>query len=323
MITTICYNGMPGVSAVFKNMEKLGISKHLLIEDLSNEDLHRICDDTIVFGAFQPNYMMLINILRSQNPERKIGFLWTSSPSETELQQVEIPYLNHIIGLHNRGQVDFLWFLKPDFLELYDDLPCVFHAPVPVPELPQRTYRPFPDGRLISLLLPNTLKKNIYAQFLAVLAARKKDANITIVTNTGIQHPLVKNKGWMEPRDYKALIEETYLAMHVSHAESFGYGAYEFLGRGIPTLISPTLAKNFGITDIDWNEHKYYDLRRALVVKDPDSISEMVEKILNLTTSQDNKYYNVLSNSIYKEMTHLREYNNTKLVVEFKNNGIS
>lgn len=321
MITTICYNGMPGVSAVFRNMEKLGVSKHLPIENLT--DLSQI-GNTVIFGAFQPDYMLLLKLLRNESKPRNIGFLWTSSPSETELQQVEVPYLNHIINLHQNKQVDFIWFLKPDFLELYNDLlSCIFYAPAPVPELKFSNLIKSNQNKQISLFLPSTLKKNIYAQFLAVLAAKKRDTTINIHTSVPIQHPAVTNTGWMNPEIYEREIESTYLAMHVSHAESFGYGAYEFLGRGIPTLISPTLAKNFNIPDLDWNEHKYYDLRRGLVVKDPDSVSEMVKKILNLTTAEDLKYYEVLSNTIYKEMSNLREHNNKRLVAEFKNNGIS
>lgn len=315
MITTICHDGMPGVKSVFRNMENLGISRHQSLQSLT--DISQVSTDTVIFGAYNQQYDIILNLIRKMSPETKIGFLWTSSPSETELQGVEIPLLQHVCAMAYNKVIDFVWFLKPDFMEIYNDIPS-FHAPAPVPELPFSDLKlRNTESKQISLFVPNTLKKNVFAQLLAMISVRMKDHNITIHTSVPYNTPEIVNTGWMSPEVYLREIKYTFLAMHVSHAESFAYGAYEFLGRGIPTLISPSIARNFGMFG---SRHTIWD---DLVVNDPDSVSEMVGKILNLTTSQDDKYYETLSSSICMEMTNLRLNNNQKLVVEFKNHGLS
>lgn len=296
MISTIAMPGMHGVQSVFKNLELLGISKNHDISTLNLNELNNI----VFFGSWYEAYLPFIRY--AKNSGKKVGILWTSSPSETELQLAEIPYIQKVLTLLQRGEIDYIWFLNKDYATIYSDSKGVFYAPPPLPERKKREN--IPENKTISIFLPNTLKKNIYAQYLAATYAQKIDNNIKIQSNC-INAGNVNNVGWLSPEQYEKALNETCLGLHVSHAESFGYGAYEYFARGIPCLISPTVANHM---DFDFDVEIL-----DMVVRNPDSVLETAKSVLYYINIDAEKYMEI-SDNLYNRMVRLRQYNNKEVI---------
>ena len=310
MITTIAHSGMPGVQSVFKNMEALGLSKNLPIDQVTSiQDIGNV----VIFGAFDNSYLPLMNILRNDGRPRNIGFLWTSSPTETELQSGEINFLHYILRMKIQGQIDFLWFLKPDYLEMYGGIHDVFSAPAPCPEYKFRN-PPKVETKQLSLFMPATLKKNTFAQHLAASSfALKHPGKVIVKSNGTYKLPGITNTGWMSDDMYEKELNFTDIAMHISLAESFAYGAYKFLARGTPCLISPSIQHNLEV----YNPR----LENLLVVRDSDSIIEMGEKLHNLFNFSHEEYKD-LCQLIYDEMSAFRKRNNQRLKKVFEEQNL-
>ena len=310
MITTIAHSGMPGVQSVFKNMEIFGMSHNLPIDQVTSiQDIGNV----VIFGAFDPSYLPLMNILRNDGKPRNIGFLWTSSPTETELQPGEINFLQYILGMKARGQIDFLWFLKPDYLEMYGIIHDVFAAPAPCPEYKFRD-PPKIEKKQLSLFMPTTLKKNSFAQHLAASSfAMKNPGRVIVKSNSIYRFPNIISTGWMSDEMYEKKLRMTDVAMHVSLAESFAYGAYKFLARGTPCLISPSIQSNLEI----FNSR----LDKLLVVKDSDSLIEMGMCLQNLFNFSHEEYKD-LCQLIYDEMSAFRIRNNQRLKEVFEEQNL-
>lgn len=310
MITTIAHSGMPGVQSVFKNMEALGISKNLPIDQIEN--IQNI-GNVVIFGAFDQSYLPIMKILRNYSPSRQIGFLWTSSPTETELQPGEINFLHYILRMKIQGQIDFLWFLKLDYLEMYGNIHDVFAAPAPCPEYKFRN-PPKVETKQLSLFMPAALKKNAFAQHLTASSFALNHPGVIVKSNNPTyQMPGITNTGWMSDDMYEKELNFTDIAMHVSLAESFAYGAYKFLARGIPCLISPSIQHNLQV----YNSR----LENLLVVRDSDSLIEMGIKLHNLFnfTHED---YKVLCQLIYDEMSAFRTCNNQRFMKIFEEQNL-
>ncbi len=327
MLYTICSKYHPGVDTHLRNVGLLGLSKHLYIEELSE-----IPDDatSLIFGAWHISYEPVMKFARRKGI--KIGYLWTSSPTETELHSItlvqhqhellyqasipmemnnkgEISLLNQILAMKKNDDIDFIWFAKKDFLAPFED-DGVFFAPHPVQERPKRTF--VPERHNISLFMSPAIKKNIYSQYLAFTAVARHIPALHLKTSLPFHTlPNVTVLGWMPQAVYEQEINNTYLALHISLAESFAYGAYEFLARGVPCLISPTIARNFNLP-----------LYNDLVIQNVDSVQEIADRIQYIVESDEN-YYRELSDNLYQAMKELREYNNASIVKIFREQGIS
>ncbi len=326
MLYTICSKYHPGVDTHLRNVEFLGLSKHLYIEELSE-----IPDDatSLIFGAWHISYEPVMKFARRKGI--KIGYLWTSSPTETELHSIilvqqqhellyqtsiptemnykgEISLLNQILTMKKNDEIDFIWFAKKDFLEAFED-DGVFFAPHPVQERPKRNF--IPERNNISLFLSPAIKKNIYSQYLAFTAVARRIPALHLRTSLPLcTSPGVTVLGWMPQDVYEQEINNTYLALHVSLAESFAYGAYEFLARGVPCLISPTIARNFNLP-----------LHNDIVIQNVDSVKEIADRIQYMVESDEN-YYRELSDDLYLAMRELKEHNNASTVKIFRERGL-
>lgn len=326
MLYTVCSKYHPGVDTHLRNVESLGLSKHLYIEDLSE-----IPGDitTIIFGAWHISYKPVLKFAKRRGI--KIGFLWTSSPTETELHSIiisqhqhemlyqsssptetgmqgEISLLNRIIAMKQNNEIDFIWFAKKDFLAAFGD-DGIFYAPHPVHDRTKRTS--IPDKNNISLFSSPAIKKNTFSQYLAFIAVRRRIPTLHLKTNLSFK-PMtyITALGWMPQDIYEQEINNTYVALHVSLAESFAYGAYEFLGRGIPCLVSPTIARNFNLP-----------LQADIVIHNVDSVKEIADRIQYIVES-DEEYYKKLSDTICQAMRKLKEHNNTSLIKIFREQDI-
>ncbi|MCX9011519.1 MAG: hypothetical protein OIN66_10400 [Candidatus Methanoperedens sp.] len=326
MLYTICSKYHPGVDTHLRNVELLGLSRHLYIEELSE-----IPSDatSVIFGAWHISYEPVMKFAKRKGI--KIGYLWTSSPTETELHSIilhqrqhellyqasnptemnhkgEISLLNRILAMKKNNEIDFIWFAKRDFIAAFED-DGIFHAPHPVQERPRRNS--IPDRNNISLFLSPAIKKNIYSQYLAFIAARRRIPDLHLRTSLPLQTTSgVTALGWMPQETYEREINNTYLALHVSLAESFAYGAYEFLARGIPCLVSPTIARNLSLpSQVD------------IVIQNIDSVKEIADRIQYIV-ELDEEYYKGLSETLYKYMGELKEHNNASLVKIFREQGI-
>lgn len=327
MLYTICSKYHPGVDTHLRNVGLLGLSKHLYIEELSE-----IPDDatSLIFGAWHISYEPVMKFARKKGI--KIGYLWTSSPTETELHSIvlvqhqhellyqasipmeinhkgEISLLNQILTMKKNDEIDFIWFAKKDFLEAFED-DGFFFAPHPVQERQKRDF--VPERNNISLFLSPAIKKNIYSQYLAFTAVARRIPALHLRTSLPFHSsPNVTILGWMPQTVYETEINNTYLALHISLAESFAYGAYEFLARGIPCLISPTIARNFNLP-----------LHNDIVIQNVDSVKEIADRIQYMVESDEN-YYRELSNDLYLAMRELKEHNNASIVEIFRKQGIA
>src|SRR3990172_12316449 len=151
MLYTICSKYHPGVDSHLKNIESLGLSKHLHIEEIS-----KIPDDAtaLIFGVWHASYEPLLKYVKKKGI--KVGYLWTSSPTETELHSViinqhqndllylssgpeetglkgEISLLNRILEMKQNNEIDFIYFSKDDFTAAFGG-DGIFYAPHPVQE---------------------------------------------------------------------------------------------------------------------------------------------------------------------------------------------
>ena len=219
MLYTICSKYHPGVDSHLRNVEFLGLSRHLYIEELSE-----IPDDAtaVIFGAWHISYEPVLKFARRKGI--KIGYLWTSSPTETELHSIilhqhkhellyqassptesglkgEISLLNQILAMKQSNKINFIWFAKEDFLAAFEE-DGIFFAPHPVQERPRRVS--VPDRNNISLFLSPAIKKNIYSQYLAFIAARRRIPALHLRTSLPFNSmPGVTALGWMPDDIYQ------------------------------------------------------------------------------------------------------------------------
>lgn len=269
---TIAPKNFVGVQSVFKNLENLGLSKNVYLEDVKLP-----VDDHILLGSWHPTYPLII---RHVPAHLTYSFLWTSSLYEAEV----MGEIDNLFMILNNTKPAFVWCGKKSVAELIKtmlpdiDIPII-HCSYPLYEVDNSSYEKMIDKRKnCGFFCPSTLKKNIYTNVAGWIISNKKQKSKLFTNVQGVRGHNVINVPWMSRDEYDTLISTLRLGLQVDISSSFNYVAYDFLIRGIPCLISPSISNNMGI---------YID---DITVRDIDDAIEVSDKICNILSLGDDEY---------------------------------
>ncbi len=127
----------------------------------------------------------------------------------------------------------------------------------------------------ILLFSPTHPRKNLLNQQLGVELAHRELPENKLHTNSQIK--IAPNcttyYNWLEQEEYNKLLSIMNLSLQIGHTESFCYAFAETMLLGIPTLCSPCVADNFNLP---------LNLRKELEVRNPDSVLEIKNKIIDI-----------------------------------------
>lgn len=271
----------PSVVRAFREGEAEGLWSHVTLDpekrwSIPEADLYLVAD------GYRPYYEPIIDALKDRFGA-KVGFYYNSPLLQSDMSKQEISLACMSMDMLDSGRVDFIIFLSRSWWKIFDHprmyhLPHAVHLPVP---LASAAPTPFKDGTThVGLFIPTTHRKNIAHQ----LAALQGRDDIFLHTNIeapyhqflqrlGIRHKIYP---WLAPARHRRLVARMDLALQVTHraVESFCYGALDPMLYGIPTLVSRTIADNFGLEE------------PALVVEEPSDLDELrarAHALLDLT----------------------------------------
>ena len=97
----------------------------------------------------------------------------------------------------------------------------------------------------------------------------------------------------MPREDYDKLISRMKVCLQVFLSESLCYSFADVAAMGVPSIITESIANNFGLSSY---------LREKLVVKDIDSPVEISEKIMGIINILSYESYIDLSKRLYEEI---------------------
>lgn len=285
-----CKDYFPGVKAVLRHVESLGLGK--MIGDISGsstpclvkqKDINE--DDTVIFGAWDQSYALPLLRLKC-----KKAILWTSSPGQMEMSpgSVEISMFNHIMSQRNAGKIDKVYLLSKElteYMKMKGNYPVVYFPP----PFDFRLYDKFKtevEDKIqdsVGLFIPphSNIRKNYYNQKLALEMVQCYNHAIQVFSN---------DKGWVEQVGYDAMLMAVMVNLHVTHSESFCYQAAEAIALGTISLISECIQENLG-------------LDTPFVVHNPDSPTEIASKItdiLNMDTGAYREWAGIQHKFLYK-----------------------
>lgn len=238
----------PGVRQWLEHGHRENLWNYVLIKDEGANIEIPECE-WVILGAWHPFYQQLVPHLKKAGV--KIAVAWSSSATEMEHAPSEIEAVNWL--LQQDGLVDAWLALQPDLAPLF---PNGIHLPAPV-HLEARVT--VPEQRGIGFYAPATLKKNIFAQLLAIRGLQRdplfavdaeKSVDVTLYHNLASHKPIMDAFGvrnvlepWVESREeHLKRVASRHLHMAASHAESFCYGAMDACMMGVPVVGSPTIA---------------------------------------------------------------------------------
>ncbi|MDP2672038.1 MAG: hypothetical protein Q8O68_00825 [Candidatus Daviesbacteria bacterium] len=282
-------------------------TKHIFIEEFSVDMI--LPEDIIIFGAWHNLYAPLLNQIKN-----KRGILWTSTilQAELSLESVELKIFESVLHLHKTKLIDFVLIGDKKLADTFE-IEGIIHFPYPIKQNKGEFVPPLfsiPSTN-VGLFTVNHPRKNRTNQLMAVLRANKKSdkQNIRFISNCSSLNsscPTLINKTWMIQEEYDQTLRSIQFGINVFICESFCYSFSELMCRGIPTITSYTVAKNFDLHNDDF-------LTKSLIVYDPDDVIEISEKILKLNElSLEDK--EKLSKKCYEFMNQFSEKNNAKCV---------
>ena len=223
----------PGVCRVLEESEKLGFLK---LVKLDSDRVAIPPADTYLLGAWSPAYNQLLKVLEGS----RVGVLWTSSCGELGFEPIEQDYLAAII---DNPAIKFVWFGDESLGKVFKK---GFYAPYPM-KLPEEGLIPHEKQDIVTLFCPNTAKKNIVNQLVAI-ALLQRTTSVVLHTNVPVDPVFaasIKLKyvqhSWLEEREYKELIASSKLNFACSWAETLNYQAAEALMLGTFSVLSTTI----------------------------------------------------------------------------------
>lgn len=242
----------PGVERVFEEGRMLGLWKTVEIGE-RHQKFRFPKADVYIFGAFHHDYPKFAKFLKDSFPGCKVGYYWTSSPGEVDLvYEPEMTYLYYLINQIKAKKIDFLLFGDRNLAKVFD-YPGVYYAPYPICPVERKAKE---ERKGISFLCPDTTKKNILNQFLAVKLLQKERPDERLYTNLQNYKPLIewlglnaRVTGWLNHRDYIKLICSVKCGLQVSIAETNNYVVVDHFMAGVPCLVSPTIDWAFDVVN--------------------------------------------------------------------------
>lgn len=267
----------PGVTSVFRNMMQLGLCDYATIEDF--QPGQETGYSLVLLGAWTNRHLEILNTVKI-----KKAIVWTSSLAQMELSpsQIENQIFGHIFDLLVEKKLDH--FLLGDnrmatlWCRWHDQKEKIHHFPYPI-YLKTHDKVVLPKGRdkpsVLGLFTAHRLGKNVLAQYYAYEYALLFNNELKLHTNIiKSSSPNLTFFDWLGQEAYEKEKDEWDIGLNVFVAESFCYTFSELMANGIPTLCSPSVANNFDLSNT---------IRRYLEIHDTEDLTEIAEKILNLT----------------------------------------
>jgi hypothetical protein len=239
-----------------------------------------------------------------------LGALWSSTALQGELsrvpifesgrglsdESVELQLLGYVLQQLEQGNLDHLWVIDRPLADCLSHRNNVHHVPAPQESLPDRNYIPSNLEQLdVSLIGVGAPRKNFSTALMAVNHLHETGENVHLHINVvpddirllldQLSIPWTEH-GWLPEDQYERHLTETVdLGIQCFVAESHSYITADFLGRGIPVLASPKLARNF--------QFEKHGLEHLVVadVDDPHEISSRVRSLWNKGELTSEKLY--------------------------------
>ncbi len=287
-IITLCVGGFPGTNRSLINLEKTtGLTRHLVLggSDPGGAEvkfyiglLKEKNPKCILFGGWSPVYDVFIKSIRGRRTE--MGVYWTSSPGQVDISE-EAGLLDSLISSR---MLKHKLFANGELAgALSGILNNVHHLPDTVlfPEDIVMNKRGKKDDGLVFSLFCSPFeykRKNVLNTLLALsMLKRKYTLYLNGLSKKRFYGEILKKLrirykdfGWMTDEKYQAALGEVDLGLQISFAETFNHVAAEHIVRKIPVMTSRMVPAVDGMPA---------HIRKRLVVDDPDSASEIRDKI--------------------------------------------
>lgn len=287
-LITLCVSGFPGTSRSLINLEKTtGLSRHFVLNgsDASGveakfyvEYLRKKNPKCIIFGGWSPVYDFFLKKLGNKKIE--FGIYWTSSPGQVDISN-EIKYMDFLL---NSVKVKHRLFAHRELASALSGYSRnVRHIPDTVlfPEEKREKKRleknslfvislfcsPFEYRRknILNSLLALSMLRNGYVLYLNGLSGN--EYYLDVLKTLRIRY---KDFGWMTDEKYQSVLSGIDLGLQVSFAETFNFVAAEHIVKRVPVITSRM------VPAMDCMPR---DIKKRMVVDDPDSASEIRDKI--------------------------------------------
>ncbi|MFI5322337.1 MAG: hypothetical protein ACHQ6U_02110 [Thermodesulfobacteriota bacterium] len=313
-LITLCVSGFPGTNRSLLNLEKTtGLTKHLVLRgsdanavevEFYVEYIKERTSRCVLFGGWSPVYDTILKKLGNKKIE--FGVYWTSSPGQVDISE-EIKYL--VFLLKSRNVKHRLFAHKELASALSGGSLDVRHLPDTVlfpdgqslKQLEKRRkdfiislfYSPFEYRRknVLNSLLALSMLKNGYMLYLNGLSENEYYRDV--LKTLGIRY---KDFGWMTDDKYQNVLSEVDLGLQVSFAETFNFVVAEHIVKRVPVITSRMVP----VMDC----MPAY-IKKRLLVDDPDSASEVLDKIGYLLGNT--ALLNDLGESMYKYLKRENE----------------
>lgn len=210
--------------------------------------------DLYLLGAWSPAYVGVVQRLRAMQPQAKIAVAWSSSPGEMDGAQIEIVYSLALTSKNSDApipimpQIDAWATLHPDMVHHF---PNSVHLPAPIHLEEARTK--YPAGEGVGFFAPNTPKKNVFTQLLAVRRFQQKYAELgdeatLLHTNLNDYKPIIDGYGiharyydWLPRAEFLKVLGQRRIVMCASTYESWSYLCVDAMMQNVPVVGSPTI----------------------------------------------------------------------------------
>ena len=300
-IAIICPDRFPGVCQTMKAMQSTGLTDlFVLTREKPKIPSEAYTYRYIILGGWAEEYEEIIG------KHSHVSVLWCSSIGQMELSN-EFEMFSKVVGyLKNNSLEHLLTGSRELYISMKNFIPTILYMPYPVmdSEIKTFTFRKKHD-QSVGIFLPWHPRKNIFNQIYAVSLASMspKVDTLTLYTNIKGIAPLksltVVNNGWLERKAYLNTIKRVKVGLHVTHTESFGQQALEYMLSGTPVVMSPVTAMNL----------KLPEELVELMVFNVDSPTEIADKIINILTMKDEEY-KLLSQQVHVHSRNLAKEQN-------------
>jgi glycosyltransferase involved in cell wall biosynthesis len=265
----------PGVHRHLSECEIFG-TKHIYLNQLN-----QVTDqDTIIFGAWTPEYSMALRRCRA----KKKALLFTSPLLQAQMNEPELSFLDTILDLKEKGIIEYVLFADLETYEVFKGLESgIAHLPHPAdpkkiePYILEPNFYTGEQKKDIFMYLPwGNKNKNQMVQLAAVKLFQRHNMGVKFHANgmgpwtTWADRLRIDycDQGYLQRDFYYASIFMKKCGLHVTLSESFAYGVLDAFLLEVPVVCSPA---------IDW-------VPPSLIVRNPDDpveIAELLDKVYN------------------------------------------
>ena len=271
----------PGIARLFSETIAVIGGKQIYLADM-----HQVTEeDVVMFGAWHPRYAMAIR--RGCKAKRKYVH-WSSPLLQAELAGVELGYLGTIMDMLNKDIIDGIWMNDKGIYDTYKDQGNIFYAPAPFDPAALKQYRKKAidkEGVFFFTVFSNK-QKNRAVQLAAAKLAQKECPFVLYVNGLTPEFTAFADAIHLRYVDLKHLPSDDYfewlssarLMLGVAVSEAFAYTCAESCGLGVPSLMSPVVARNMGVDD------------ERLIISDISSANEIKDSIVNMLLADPDDY---------------------------------